>query len=121
MNIQGASLNYNIANGVNVSYSNKILDPGGNSKWRHQPNNLTTNNNRRFIPQGHQLPLASESKYVLPVQNSMFYFNNNKVSMACCTSTYTTDMGCVCTTPEQRKFIGEQRGNNKNYPNYPSI
>ena len=41
--------------------------------------------------------------------------------MACCPSTYTTDKGCcifTCTTEQQRKFIGEQRGNNKNFPEY---
>jgi len=117
----GSSLNYNIGNGVNISYSNKILDPGGKSIWRHQPNNSSLNSNKMFTPQGHQLPLASESKFVVPVNNSMFYFNKNQVSMACCPSTYTTDMGCVCTTPEQRHFIGETRGGNKNYPTYPSI
>ena len=117
----GASLNYNIGNGIDISYSNKILYPGGKSNWRHKPNNMRFVNNKMFVPQGNQLPLASESKYVLPVNNSMFYFNKNKVSMACCPSTYTTDMGCVCTTPLQRSFIGQRRGNNKNYPNYPSV
>jgi hypothetical protein len=51
----------------------------------------------------------------------MFYFANNLVSMDCCPSTYTTDRGCVCTTEQQRRFIGEQRGNNKNFPEYPTI
>ena len=51
----------------------------------------------------------------------MFYFNKNKVSLACCPSTYTTSDGCVCTTPEQRKFIGEERGGNKNMATFPTI
>lgn len=116
-----ASLTYNISNGVPVSYADKILNPGGSSKWRHQPNNVPLVNKPMFIPQGNQLPLAFESRTSLPPPDSMFYFNNNQVSLACCPSTYTTDMGCVCTTPEQRRFIGEQRGNNKNYSSYPSI
>ena len=47
----------------------------------------------------------------------MSLFANNQASLSCCPSTYSTDQGCVCTTPQQRKFIGEQRGNNKNFPN----
>lgn len=121
MSLQGSSLNYNIGKGVSISYANKILSPGGASKWRHQPNNSKLNTQRTFTPQGTQLPLANESKYVLPMKNSMFYFNENKVSMACCPSTYTTSMGCVCTTPQQREFIGEYRGNNNNYPTSPPI
>ena len=116
-----ASLNYNIGNGVPVSYSNKLLQPGGSSTWRHEPNNVPLRNQKTFVPQGSQLPLANESRYVLPVPNSMFYFNKNKVSLACCPSTYTSSDGCVCTTPEQRKFIGEERGGNKNYPTNPTI
>jgi hypothetical protein len=73
------------------------------------------------VVQGHQVPLLSESQPALMPNDSMFYFANNMVSMACCPSTYTTDKGCVCTTEQQRKFIGEQRGNNKNFPEYPTI
>jgi len=44
---------------------------------------------------------------------SLFSFAFNKSSPACCPSTYTTDRGCVCTTEQQRKYIGNQRGGNR--------
>ena len=120
-NSNGAPLNYNIGKGISISYADKILEPGGASTWRHQPNNVPLRNQKMFVPQGTQIPLAGESRSVLPVPNSMFYFNENQVSMACCPSTYTTSDGCVCTTPQQRKYIGEERGGNSNYPTNPTI
>ena len=116
-----ASTNYYIGNGVKGSYDGKVLTPGGVSKWRKQPNNVPLNTQSQFIPQGNQIPLAFESNAVQLPADSMFYFANNLVSMDCCPSTYTTDRGCVCTTEQQRKFIGEQRGNNKNFSEYPTI
>ena len=44
----------------------------------------------------------------------MFAFSHNKFSPACCPSNYSTDAGCVCTTTEQRNFIGK-RGNKSEY------
>jgi len=34
-----------------------------------------------------------------------FIFANNKSSLACCPSTFSTSTGCVCTTENQRDFI----------------
>jgi len=34
-----------------------------------------------------------------------FMFANNKSSLACCPSTFSTSTGCVCTTENQRDFI----------------
>jgi len=47
---------------------------------------------------------------------SLFSFAFNKSSPACCPSTYTTDTGCVCTTEQQRKHIGQRGGNRKGLP-----
>ena len=116
-----AQTNYKIGDGVKGSYDGKVLKPGGVSNWRKQPNNVPLNTRPLFIPQGHQIPLTFESNAVQLPPDSMFYFANNLVSMDCCPSTYTTDRGCVCTTEQQRRFIGEQRGNNKNFPEYPTI
>ena len=43
----------------------------------------------------------------------MFMFAYNQCRPECCPSTYSCDKGCVCTTEQQRKFIGVTRGNNK--------
>ena len=47
----------------------------------------------------------------------MVMFARNQSSLEC-SSQYTTDRGPVCTTYEQRKYVGENRGLNKTYGNY---
>jgi len=112
---------YQMGQGVMGSWDGKVLNPGGSSKWRHQPNNVPLNNEAMLVFQGTPGPLAIESQYEKLPNDSMFYFANNMVSLACCPSTYSTDRGCVCTTEQQRRFLGEQRGSNKNDPEYPTI
>ena len=116
-----ADTKFQMGQGIPGSYDGKVLKPGGVSSWRHQPNDNQLAPGAKFVAQGHQLPLLSESQPALLPNDSMFYFANNIVSMDCCPSTYTSDQGCVCTTEQQRKFIGEQRGNNKNASEYPTI
>ena len=43
--------------------------------------------------------------------HKLFMLANNKVSPKCCPSTFSTSMGCVCSTHQQREFI-KNRGNN---------
>ena len=71
-----------------------------------------------WVPQGTPLPLRNEMIYSELPNPSMFYFAQNYSSPACCPSTYSTDSGCVCTTPQQQNMIGQYRGNNKNHRNY---
>jgi hypothetical protein len=44
--------------------------------------------------------------------DNMFMFRDNQVKPECCPSTYSSDLGCVCSTPSQRTFINS-RGNNR--------
>ena len=46
-----------------------------------------------------------------PGPDSLFMFKNNDVKPECCSSTYSSDMGCVCTTPQQRNYINMRGGN----------
>jgi hypothetical protein len=46
-----------------------------------------------------------------PGPDSLFIFKNNQAKPECCSATYASDMGCVCTTPEQRKYINTRGGN----------
>lgn len=46
-----------------------------------------------------------------PGPDSLFMFKNNDVKPECCSSSYSSDMGCVCTTPEQRAYINKRGGN----------
>lgn len=48
---------------------------------------------------------------IKPGPNNLFIFKNNQSKPECCSSTYSSDMGCVCTTPEQRKYINTRGGN----------
>lgn len=43
--------------------------------------------------------------------DNLFMFRDNKVSPACCGASYSSDTGCVCTTPAQRKFLNTRGGN----------
>jgi len=41
----------------------------------------------------------------------LFLYANNRASPECCSSTLTSDMGCVCLTLEQRNQINTRGGN----------
>lgn len=52
---------------------------------------------------------------------SMFVLKNSQVSWDCCPSTFSSDMGCVCTSKEQLDMYAG-RGKNKTNPvEYPGI
>lgn len=46
-----------------------------------------------------------------PGPDSLFMFKNNEVRPECCSSSYASDTGCVCTTPQQRNYINMRGGN----------
>jgi len=46
-----------------------------------------------------------------PGSDSLFIFKNNQVKPECCDASYASDMGCVCTTPQQRNYINMRGGN----------
>ena len=46
-----------------------------------------------------------------PGPDSLFLFKNNQVKPECCDASYSSDMGCVCTTPQQRNYINTRGGN----------
>jgi hypothetical protein len=48
---------------------------------------------------------------VVPGPDNLFVFKNNQSKPECCSASYSSDMGCVCTTPSQRKYINERGGN----------
>lgn len=73
-------------------------------------------------PPAHEMQPAQPDPYqTLPVDGnpgspkSMFMLSHNTVSMDCCPSQYTTDLGCVCLTPEQKNWVSK-RGENRNAP-----
>jgi hypothetical protein len=82
-----------------------------------------SNNKRQiFVPQGTPFPLKHEERvdnYIITngpsidgqkkSPKSMFVYSQNKFSLGCCPSTYSSDKGCVCTSEKQNNFIS-QRG-----------
>jgi hypothetical protein len=46
--------------------------------------------------------------------SQMFMFSNNKASLDCCPSIYSTSKGCVCMTDQQINWLS-QRGNNNRF------
>jgi hypothetical protein len=46
-----------------------------------------------------------------PGSNELFIFKNNQAKPECCSASYSTDTGCVCTTPQQRNYINMRGGN----------
>ena len=93
------------------------LKTGCSDEWRHPPcGPRFKNTTQNLTVQGHQLPLktpptANDFPDAPTVDGqegspqSLFMFAYNQSSPACCPSTYSTDLGCVCTTPEQRRWI----------------
>ena len=111
-----APVNYDMGKGVYGSYDNILLIANNNDGWRKQPSNVPLQKNKyMYVPQGTPLPLENEIIYSQMPKDSMFYFDKNQASPECCPSTYSTSTGCVCTTPQQRSYIDEKRGNNVNY------
>ena len=43
--------------------------------------------------------------------DNLFMFKDNQCKPECCGASFACDGGCVCTSPEQRKFINERGGN----------
>jgi len=104
-------------------YDNLVLDPEGDSTWRHPPSNLPLlDPNQIYTPQGTPINVdpknnsANGDNQVGPSVDgladspkSLFTFSYNQCRPECCPSTYSCDRGCICTNEQQRKFIN-QRG-----------
>ena len=70
------------------------VTPNNGSIWRHSPENE---------------PLLGPE--FQPGPDSLFIFKNNQAKPECCDSSYASDTGCVCTTPQQRNYINMRGGN----------
>jgi len=105
--------------GVNEGFTNYFLQNAGASglgKYKLEPIGafddvrVTPNNNvsswRGTAP--NEPLLGPEFQ---PGSDSLFIFKNNQVKPECCDASYASDMGCVCTTPQQRNYINMRGGN----------
>lgn len=63
---------------------------------------------------GYQSVLQKHADYKgtpVPLENTMFYFEDNEFKAECCPSTYSSSTGCACTSVEQMKYLNERGGN----------
>jgi len=72
----------------------------------------------RLVPDNHQSSwrgtLPNESLLgpeFTPGPDQLFIFKNNQVKPECCDASYSSDTGCVCSTPQQRQYINMRGGN----------
>lgn len=43
--------------------------------------------------------------------DNLFMFKDNQAKPECCGSSFSSDMGCVCSSPQQRDYINMRGGN----------
>lgn len=97
-------------------FSNYFLENAGGAKNQYQPMGpfddvtVSTGNDvstwRYTAPDE---PLLGPAFKLGP--DSLFIFENNQAKPGCCSASYSSDTGCVCTTPQQRNFINMRGGN----------
>ena len=76
------------------------LETGNSSSWRYtSPNEPLMGNYPKFEPGA----------------DSLFMFKDNQSKPECCSASYSSNGGCICTTPEQRDYIN-MRGGNRTSP-----
>ena len=110
-----APVDYNMGKGVYGNYDDIKLVANPYNGWKADPANTPLlKSDYLFVPQGTPLPLKNEMIYSQIPKDSMFVFSHNQASPQC-VGTYSTSTGGVCTTAEQQRYIGAERGNNKNY------
>ena len=110
-----------IINEMNMGpYDGICLKTGNKEYWMKSPDNTSlVSNDTLYSYLGSQGPikmrLSDQSALTGPPvdgikgsDEKMFMFANNKTSLACCPSTFSTSTGCVCTTENQRDFVASR-------------
>ena len=70
------------------------LETGNTSDWRYTSPNEPLN--------GPEVEMGPDS---------LFMFKNNQCKPECCGASFSCSGGCVCTSPQQRKYINDRGGN----------
>ena len=74
---------------------------------------------------GYQSILDKHQQYKgtpVPLENTLFYFQDNEFKPECCPSDYTTSSGCLCKNKQTRDMLIKRGGNsttNKEVPLSP--
>jgi hypothetical protein len=93
-----------------------FLENAGGAKKSYQP--IGSFDNIRVVPDNGVSTWRSISPNepllgpeFQPGQDSLFIFKNNQSKPECCSASYSSDVGCVCNTPQQRQYINMRGGN----------
>jgi len=90
LDLTGAALDYTMGTGVKGS-------------WDTPRKNIPRNINQQLDGNvGGPIPLP---------ENELFIWRENKSDPNCCPATYSTSMGCICSSPEQMNYLNERGGN----------
>ena len=54
----------------------------------------------------------------VPLQNTLFYFQDNEFKPECCPATYSTGDGCACMSVKQLEYLNERGGNRTHSSNF---
>ena len=110
---------YSDENGNNEGFMNYFLENAGGSGFgKNKMEAIGAFDNVQLTPENHiskwrgtapNEPLLGPE--FTPGPDQLFMFKNNQVKPECCDSSYTSDMGCVCSTPQQRNYINMRGGN----------
>ena len=112
------------APGSQMPYDGLCLKTGNNEYWMKSPDNEPLlPNDTLYTYLGSEGPIkmkiSDQAALIGPpvdgVKGSpekMFMFANNRSSLSCCPSTFSTSTGCICTTENQRDYVAERGGNN---------
>lgn len=87
-------------------YWGNIVPPEGTKSTLGDkvPQNMTKHH--PIIYQGHGIPLMHEDHPTIPIDKSMFYFNNYQCRPECCTfSPFSCTNGCVCWEAPSQLYI----------------
>ena len=112
------------APGSQMPYDGLRLETGNKEYWMKSPDNMALlPNDTLYTYLGSEGPIkmkisdqaALTGPPVDGVDGSpekMFMFANNRTSLSCCPSTFSTSTGCVCSTENQRDYVAQRGGNN---------
>ena len=112
------------APGSQMPYDGLCLKTGNKEYWMKSPDNTALlPNDTLYTYLGSEGPIkmkiSDQAALIGPpvdgVDGSpekMFMFANNRTSLSCCPSTFSTSTGCVCTTENQRDYVAGRGGNN---------
>ena len=101
-------------------YDGICLKSGNNESWFGGPDNVPFVPDDQlytfFSPQAPLNPVRTDNskKTGTPIDGKkgspekMFMFENNRSSLECCPSTFSTSTGCICTTQNQRDYISKR-------------